>query len=102
MPDQLLLDVCSVLIRYVVQQVADTPCHMYLFCVLEVRTVNAGGRNTIEWAEFILLNRNNNTNIQAHDYDIVIGPIADDTVGLQLRRFIQGYINISQLVNELS
>lgn len=36
MPDQLLLDVCSVLIRYVVQQVADTPCHMYLFCVLEV------------------------------------------------------------------
>ena len=38
MPDQLLLDVCSVLIRYVVQQVADTPCHMYLFCVLEVRT----------------------------------------------------------------
>ena len=30
MPDQLLLDVCSVLIRYVVQQVADTPCHMYL------------------------------------------------------------------------
>jgi hypothetical protein len=60
------------------------------------------GGYTIEWAEFILLNRNNNTNIQAHDYDIVIGPIADDTVGLQLRRFIQGYINISQLVNELS
>ena len=44
MSDQLLLDVCSVLIRYVVQQVADTPCHMYLFCVLEVG--NAGGRNT--------------------------------------------------------
>ena len=43
------------------------------------------GGYTIEWAEFILLNRNNNTNIQAHDYDIVIGPIADDTVGLQLR-----------------
>lgn len=57
---------------------------------------------TIEWAEFILLNRNNNTNNQAHNYDIVIGPIADDTVGLQLRRFIQGYIDISQLVNELS
>ena len=51
------------------------------------------GGYTIEWAEFILLNRNNNTNI---------GPIADDTVGLQFRRFIQGYINISQLVNELS
>ena len=35
MSDQLLLDVCSVFIRYVVQQVADTPCHMYLFCVLK-------------------------------------------------------------------
>lgn len=57
---------------------------------------------TDEWAEFILLNRNNNTDNQAHDYDIVIGPIADDTVGLQLRRFIQGYIGISQLVKELS
>ena len=67
-----------------------------------VPVVSKFGGYTIEWAEFILLNRNNNTNIQAHDYDIVIGPIADDTVGLQLRRFIQGYINISQLVNELS
>jgi hypothetical protein len=57
---------------------------------------------TEEWAKFILLNRNNKTDIQAHDYDIVIGPIADDTVGLQLRRFIQGYINLPQLVNELS
>ena len=66
------------------------------------RQIKQFGGYTIEWAEFILLNRNNNTNIQAHDYDIVIGPIADDTVGLQLRRFIQGYINISQLVNELS
>jgi hypothetical protein len=55
-----------------------------------------------EWAEFILLNRNNNTAQQAHDYDIVIGPIADDAVGMQLRRFLQGYINLSQLVNELS
>lgn len=57
---------------------------------------------TNEWAEFILLNRNNNTDRQLHDYDIVIGPIADDTVGVQLRRFIQGYIGISQLVEELA
>lgn len=54
------------------------------------------------WAEFILLNRQNESDQQAHDYDIVIGPIADDTVGVQIRRFSLGYINIETLVKELS
>lgn len=57
---------------------------------------------TEEWADFIVLNRNNTTDIPAHPYDIVIGPIADDAVGAQLRRFTLGYIDISQLVRELS
>ena len=35
-----------------------------------------------EWAEFIMMNRRNKTDKQAHDYDIVYGPIADDKVGL--------------------
>ena len=47
------------------------------------------GGYTIEWAEFILLNRNNNTNIQAHDYDIVIGAMADD----QIYNFVSDYID---------
>ncbi len=42
------------------------------------------------------------TDVPAHPYDIVIGPIADDAVGAQLRRFTLGYIDISQLVRELS
>lgn len=54
-----------------------------------------------EWAEFILMNRNNNTDRQAHSYDIVVGPIANDTVGVQLRRFINGYIPMNMLVDEL-
>lgn len=32
-----------------------------------------------EWAEFVVMNRKNDSDIQAHPYDIVIGPIADDT-----------------------
>ena len=32
---------------------------------------------------------------------VVIGPIADDTVGLQMRRFIQGYISIDRMIEEL-
>ena len=47
---------------------------------------------TIEWAQFILKNRLNNTPTLAHDYDIVIGPIADDKVGVQIRQLLREYI----------
>ena len=56
---------------------------------------------TFEWAQFILMNRRNDTNKPMHDYDIVYGPIADDRVGLQLQRFRQHYIRIEQLIEEL-
>lgn len=36
---------------------------------------------SIEWAEFILKNRKNVSETPIHDYDIVVGPIANDTVG---------------------
>ena len=54
-----------------------------------------------EWAEFVVMNRKNNSDVPAHPYDIVIGPIADDTVGVQIRRFIMGYLSASALVDEL-
>lgn len=54
-----------------------------------------------EWAEFVVMNRKNNSDVQAHPYDVVIGPIADDTVGVQIRRFIMGYLSASALVEEL-
>ena len=44
------------------------------------------GEYSEEWAKFILLNRNNPTFMPVHDYDVVIGPIANDRVGLQLWR----------------
>lgn len=56
---------------------------------------------SVEWAEFILMNRRNNTSIPAHSYDIVVGPIADDTVGLQMYRFMQGYIDVNRMIEEL-
>lgn len=56
---------------------------------------------TEEWAEFVVMNRKNNSDIPAHPYDIVIGPIADDTVGVQIRRFIMGYMSATDLVKEL-
>ena len=45
---------------------------------------------SVEWADFVLLNRNNSTDVVAHDYDIVYGPIANDRIGLQIKRLEQG------------
>lgn len=54
-----------------------------------------------EWAEFVLLNRANNSDTPAHPYDIVVGPIANDTVGVQIRRFTNGYIPMNVMIDEL-
>ena len=54
-----------------------------------------------EWAKFILLNRNNPMPLPAHDYDVVIGPIANDRVGVQLWRYENHSIDLPTLVRKL-
>ena len=54
-----------------------------------------------EWAKFIILNRNNSSRQPAHDYDIVIGPIANDRVGVQLWKYENGTIDLHTLVHNL-
>ena len=54
-----------------------------------------------DWAKFILLNRNNRTNAPAHDYDVVIGPIADDRVGVQLWKYESKLIDLKTLTQNL-
>ena len=56
---------------------------------------------TEEWAKFILLNRNNPSAVPAHDYDIVIGPIADDKVGVQLWKYESQLIDLTTLIKRL-
>lgn len=56
---------------------------------------------TQEWAEFILMNRNNISDKPAHDFDIVVGPIADDGVGTQIRRLSRGFITFDAFLDEL-
>lgn len=56
---------------------------------------------TEEWAKFILLNRNNPSSVPAHDYDIVIGPIADDRVGIQLWKYESQLIDLPTLIKRL-
>jgi hypothetical protein len=56
---------------------------------------------TEPWADFVLLNRQNKEPRSAHDYDVVIGPIADDTVGFQIRRYTEGIITKTQFLEEI-
>lgn len=54
-----------------------------------------------EWAKFILLNRNNPTDLPAHEYDVVIGAIANDRVGVQLWKYENRSIDLPTLVRNL-
>ena len=56
---------------------------------------------SVEWANFILQNRDVHKQHPIHEYDIVYGPIADDGVTFQLRRYQAGTISIDELVKEL-
>jgi len=45
---------------------------------------------TVEWLLFVDANRDRNNHHPVHDYDIVIGPIADDGVVLQITNYREG------------
>ena len=54
-----------------------------------------------EWAMFIIQNRKASRTGFHHDYDIVVGPIADDGVVQQLDLYEMGLITLPQLVEAL-
>ena len=55
---------------------------------------------TKDWAEFIFANRDHKQDFH-HDYDVVYGPIANDNVGEQIRKFRSLRIPIDQFLEEL-
>lgn len=56
---------------------------------------------TSEWFLFVESNRDRNHEQPVHNYDIVIGPIADDGVVLQITNYRGGYISVEQAANLL-
>lgn len=50
-----------------------------------------------DWAKFVYDNRENYSDVQLHDYDIIYGPIANDKVGAQIRAFKGGNITLDEL-----
>ena len=54
-----------------------------------------------KWAEFIYKNRTRSFPAFSHDYDIVIGPIADDGVAYLLSRYEEGFCTLEELAKDL-
>lgn len=54
-----------------------------------------------EWAEFIYANRKNLHRENIHFYDVVYGPIANDSVGLQVRNLIEHNISLEVFLERL-
>lgn len=54
-----------------------------------------------EWAEFVADNRRIPYKQPKHEFDIVIGPIADDNVGRQIQQYIYGNLTLVQLMDKL-
>ena len=87
------------------EQFGEGEAKVYKYCFDEIKaqTLNVliFEEYTLDWARFVLDNRKNRTRQQIHDYDIVIGPIADDVVGYQIRRVEEGIITELQFLEEI-
>lgn len=53
-----------------------------------------------EWAEFVYNNRDEKQDFR-HDYDLVYGPIANDTVGVQIRDLRERKISMKRFLKKL-
>lgn len=55
-----------------------------------------------DWLEFVVLNRRNQTNRQAHGYDIIEGPVADDKIATEIDKYMEGLISKEQFLRDLT
>ena len=55
---------------------------------------------TPEWAKFVFNNRSREIDFQ-HDYDIIVGPIADDGVAFLINQYSSGAITLPQFTHML-
>ena len=51
-----------------------------------------------EWADFVFVNQDG---LEVETYDIVYGPIANDKVGLQIKKLKDGSIDKEEFLNRL-
>jgi hypothetical protein len=54
-----------------------------------------------EWLDFVVINRNPESPVPAHDYDIVEGPVADDDITQRIFVYLEGGISKEDFIKEL-
>ncbi|WP_297702090.1 DUF3990 domain-containing protein [uncultured Fibrobacter sp.] len=54
-----------------------------------------------EWAEFVMANRSRTISHPADQYDLIVGPVANDDIATLFRTFDLGVIKIDELVQGL-
>lgn len=69
-------------------------------CAAQLKTV-VFDCYSVDWAQFVRDNRANRSRVQIHDFDIVVGPIADDDIGMQMRKFNAGRITIDEFMEAI-
>ena len=54
-----------------------------------------------EWLDFVVMNRQNDTDKNLHDYDIVEGPVANDDIATRITFYLEGGITKVEFIEEL-
>lgn len=54
-----------------------------------------------EWAEFVMANRSRSQEHPADNFDLIIGPVANDDIATLFRTFAMNVITIDELVQGL-
>jgi hypothetical protein len=57
---------------------------------------------TENWLDFVVINRNPQSPIPAHDYDIVEGPVANDNVADRINDYLDNLVSKPDFLKELS
>jgi len=55
-----------------------------------------------QWLDFVVLNRDPQSPIPAHDYDIVEGPVANDDVNDRINDYLAGVVSKTDFLKELA
>lgn len=67
----------------------------------DFKTLRFDGYNDL-WLDFVTLNRDFNSPVPAHDYDIVEGPVADDKISTRITAYLRGDIPREDFLRELT
>ncbi|MDR0815033.1 MAG: DUF3990 domain-containing protein, partial [Bacteroidales bacterium] len=66
----------------------------------DLKTIRFDSYNE-KWLDFIVMNRTNKKDRQAHDYDIIEGPVADDDIATRIYDYVNGKISKTTFLNEV-